>query len=59
MRIVAGRAEIEENDGLARSWGLGGSSGASRDSWSDDGKRSMALAIGDWSFSSVSQYEWL
>ena len=25
----------------------------------DDGKRSMALAIGDWSFSSVSQYEWL
>jgi hypothetical protein len=23
----------------------------------DDGKRSMALAIGDWSFSSVSQHE--
>ena len=33
---------------------LGGVLGASWDSWCDDGKRSMALAIGDWSFSSVS-----
>ena len=41
---------------LATPWLVLGRLGALLD---DDGKRSMALAIGDWSFSSVSKHEWL
>ena len=40
---------------LATPWVVLGCLGALLE---DDGKRSMALAIGDWSFSSVSKHEW-
>ena len=53
MKIQAPGAVLEPSgDPLG---GLGVSGGAS----ADGGKRSMALAIGDWSFSSVSKHEWL